>query len=57
MCWPSPVTSRWCSAARMPTAECSPVNTSKTEMPDRNGGVSGAPVRLISPDTPWTSTS
>ena len=41
MCWPCPVWSRWCSAARMPTAECSPVNTSNTEMPDRNGGVSG----------------
>ena len=42
MCWPSPVTSRWCSAARMPTAECSPVITSNREIPDRYGGASGA---------------
>ena len=49
--------SRWCSAARMPIAECSPVITSKTEMPARYGGPSGDPVRLISPDTAWTSRS
>ena len=34
-----------------------PAITSKIEMPARKGGPSGAPVRLISPDTAWTMRS
>ena len=33
---------------------CRPAITSKTEMPERNGPVSGAPVRLIRPDIACT---
>jgi hypothetical protein len=54
---PMPVRARWCSAATIPSAECRPVITSNTEMPDRNGGPSGDPVKLISPDTPCTNKS
>ena len=34
-----------------------PAITSNTEMPARNGGPSGSPVRLMSPDMAWTMRS
>ena len=38
----------------MPIAVCRPVITSNSEIPDRYGGPSGSPVRLISPDMACT---
>ena len=53
-CCPAPVAARSYRAATMPNAVCSPAITSKTEIPARNGGPPGSPVRLISPDMACT---
>ena len=55
--WPSPVASRWRSAARIPTVANSPASTSTSATPTFWGSPSGAPVMLISPPSAWTSRS
>ena len=54
---PSPVTSRWRSAALIETAAYMPAMMSATGTPDFWGAPSGSPVTLMRPPMPWMSTS
>ncbi|MNT62071.1 hypothetical protein D3C72_1997610 [compost metagenome] len=57
MCWPSPVRSRTCSAARMAVLAYTPVKRSVSATPTRSGpppgSPSGRPVMLIMPVMAW----
>ena len=55
--WPSPVRSRWRSAARIPTEANSPARMSTSATPTFWGSPSGDPVMLIRPPSAWTSRS
>ena len=51
---PSPVRSRFTSAAEIANAAVRPPIVSQTGKPVRSGAVSGVPVTLMTPDSPCT---
>ena len=53
MYWPSPVRSRWNSAAITAKAAFSPPTVSQTGKPARSGFSRSSPFSAISPDRPW----